>query len=344
VNHYLFYIGQNYSFEILRPLQQEIRQRNGKVAWFIEGSEVDSSKFHADEVLLSTVQEVINFDPIAVFVPGNTVPRFIPGLKVQVFHGFEWKKKGHYKIRDCFDLYCTQGPQFTEEFNKIRAISKNKHYEIKETGWPKIDVLFNAIAYQWPSKRQVPTLLYAPTFSPAFTSAPDLYDEIKRLAKETKWQWLIKFHPKMPLEWIEKFSELSSDNIHIVDIESLASVLQAADVIISDTSSIITEFALLNRPVVTYRNSVPENHLIDIQQAHDLEKAIEQALTLSDEQMQKIQDNVAKLHPYRDGRSSARLLDASLELIAKGLSHLDRKPTNFIREFKMRMKLSYWGF
>jgi CDP-glycerol glycerophosphotransferase (TagB/SpsB family) len=342
VNHYLFYIGQNYSFEILRPLQQEIRNRNGKVSWYIEGSEVDRNKFHADERVLSSVQEIIDFAPVAVFVPGNTVPRFIPGLKVQIFHGFEWKKKGHYRIRDCFDLYCTQGPLFTEEFNKIREINKNKHYEIKETGWPKIDTLFNAPAYKWSTKKQLPTLLYAPTFSPAFTSAPDLYNEIKRLAKENKWQWLIKFHPKMPSEWIEKFSELTSDNIHIVDIESLASVLQAADVIISDTSSIITEFALLNRPIVTYRNSVPEPHLIDIQQALELEKAIEEALAPSNERMQKIQQNVARLHPYRDGLSSARLLDATLELSAKGLSHLDRKPTNFIREFKMRMKLSHW--
>ena len=148
----------------------------------------------------------------------------------------------------------------------------------------------------------------------------------------------------MPLEWIEKFSELTSNNIHIVDVESLASVLQAADVIISDTSSIITEFALLNRPIVTYKNSVPEPHLIDIQQTQQLEKAIEEALAPSNELMLKIQQNVARLNPYRDGLSSARVLDATLELNAKGLSHLDRKPTNFIREFKMRMKLSHWRF
>ena len=344
MNHYLFYIGQNYSFEILRPLQQEILARDGKVAWFIEGDEVDKTKFHSNELVLASVPEIIDFAPIAVFVPGNTVPRFIPGLKVEIFHGFEWKKKGHYRIRDCFDLYCTQGPLFTEEFNKIREKAKSKHFEVKETGWPKIDTLFKAPAYEWQSKRDVPTLLYAPTFSPAFTSAPDLYDEIKRLALDTKWQWLIKFHPKMPLEWIEKFRELSSDNIHIVDIESLASILQAADVIISDTSSIITEFALLNRPIVTYRNSVPEPHLIDIQQAQELEKAIEEALEPSAERMQKIQANVATLHPYRDGGSSARLLDATSALITKGLSHLDKKPSNFIRELKMRIKLSYWRF
>ncbi|MGO4893062.1 CDP-glycerol glycerophosphotransferase family protein [Flavobacterium sp. W21_SRS_FM6] len=344
MNYYLFYVVLDYSFEILRPLQQEILKRGDDVAWFVEGIEVDMSKFHPEERVLSSVEEVIKFDPIAVFVPGNTVPSFIPGLKVQVFHGFEWKKKGHYRIRDCFDLYCTQGPLFTEEFNKIRANAKSKHFEIKETGWPKIDTLFNAPAYEWSDKRPVPTLLYAPTFSPAFTSAPDLYEEIKRLAQDKKWQWIVKFHPKMPEEWIEKFRELTSDNIHIVDIESLASVLQAADVIISDTSSIITEFALLNRPIVTYRNSVPEPHLIDIQEAKALEQAIERALTPSDAQMKKIQENVAKLHPYRDGHSSTRVLEATLDLINRGITHLDAKPSNIIREFKMRMKLSYWRF
>lgn len=344
MNYYLFYVVLDYAFEILRPLQQEILKRGDDVAWFVEGIEVDMSKFHPEERVLSSVEEVIKFDPIAVFVPGNTVPSFIPGLKVQVFHGFEWKKKGYYRIRDCFDLYCTQGPLFTEEFNKIRANTTSKHFEIKETGWPKIDTLFNAPAYDWSDKRQVPTLLYAPTFSPALTSAPDLYEEIKCLAQDKKWQWIIKFHPKMPVEWIEKFRELTSDNIHIVDIESLASVLQAADVIISDTSSIITEFALLNRPIVTYKNSVPEPHLIDIQNPKALEQAIEHALTPSEEQMIKIQENVDKLHPYRDGRSSTRLLDATSELIEKGLSHLSPKPSNFIRDFKARKRLSYWRF
>ena len=98
MKQYLFYIAHNYAFEILRPLQQEIRIRGGNVAWFVEGNEINPAYFQQDDQILDTVKQVVDFNPRAVFVPGNIVPDFIPGLKVQVFHGFEWKKKGHYRI------------------------------------------------------------------------------------------------------------------------------------------------------------------------------------------------------------------------------------------------------
>ncbi len=165
MKHYLFYVAHNYAFEILRPLQQEIRNRGDKVAWFVEGNDINTEYFHPNEQVLDSVELVLEFNPRAVFVPGNLVPDFIPGLKVQIFHGFEWKKKRHFRERGCFDLYCTQGPFFTQRFNQIRAT--RPHFNVIETGWPKSDTLFNSKPYEWPGKRNVKTILYAPTFSPA---------------------------------------------------------------------------------------------------------------------------------------------------------------------------------
>jgi hypothetical protein len=34
---YLFYIKHNYSFEVLRPLQDEIKRQRGQATWFVEG-------------------------------------------------------------------------------------------------------------------------------------------------------------------------------------------------------------------------------------------------------------------------------------------------------------------
>ncbi len=97
---------QSYSFDILRPIQAEILRRGHQVAWFIAGSEVTEKQLKPDEIRLKTVAEVKAFNPIAVFVPGNIVPDFFPGAKVQVFHGLEYKKQGHFDIRGFFDLYC----------------------------------------------------------------------------------------------------------------------------------------------------------------------------------------------------------------------------------------------
>jgi hypothetical protein len=84
---YFFYISQNYSFEILRPLQQEAHHRGDQCAWFIEGNEVNISLFKKGKNRLKSIAEVVDYKPDAVFVPGNIVPAFVPGLKVAVFHG-----------------------------------------------------------------------------------------------------------------------------------------------------------------------------------------------------------------------------------------------------------------
>ena len=99
---YLFYVTQNYSFEILRPLQANIIKQGHRIAWLSVGNDIDNSLFHQDEFRLLTIKEAVNFHPDACFIPGNEIPSFISGLKVQVFHGLEWKKKGHFR---CF------GPQ-----------------------------------------------------------------------------------------------------------------------------------------------------------------------------------------------------------------------------------------
>lgn len=339
---FLFYISQNYSFEILRPLQTEIFNRGLECAWFVEGTKVDQSYFDNHEKRLESIEDVHVYSPDAVFVPGNIVPNFIPGIKVQVFHGFEWKKKGHFRIRGCFDLYCTQGPFFTEKFKQLRE--NYKHFNVVETGWPKIDRLHNSESYCWPGKKSLPIILFAPTFSPSLSSAPALYDEIKRLRKAENWQWLIKFHPKMDKQWVEKYRQLEGPNLHIVDYGDIAPLLTVADVMVSDTSSIITEFGLLAKPIVSFNNSAPEDHLLNVTQPGHLEKAVKKALRAENKWIEKIEKNLAQMHPYKDGKSSKRVLDATIQHVANNSIDLKPKPSNLLRTFKLRKKLKYWQF
>ena len=184
--NYLFYIEHDYSYEILRPLQKEIQKQGDHVCWFLVGKQINNHLSKAEHEL-KTVEEVIEYDPQACFVPGNTIPNFIPGLKVQVFHSLEWKKKTTFRIRDCFDLYCTHGPSTTNTFNILKQ--KHQHFDVIETGWPKTDALFEAIPVNFPEARG-PIILYAPTFSPKLTSAAELYDSIKKLSKPVSYTHL----------------------------------------------------------------------------------------------------------------------------------------------------------
>jgi len=336
---YLFYISQNYSFEILRPLQTEIINRGDEVKWFVSGNEVNQKNFKSDERIINNIKEIVSYSPQACFVPGNVIPSFIPGLKVQVFHGLEWKKKGHFVIRECFDLYCTHGSATTERFNDFANI--HQFFDVVETGWPKLDTLFTTkAAKQFDNEKS--NILYAPTFSPSLTSAPELFDELQTLINKDNYNWIIKFHPKMASEWVNKYHTLNFENLKIVSADGINELLQWADILISDTSSVIGEFSLLGKPVVTLNNSHPANNLIDISKASKLESAILSAFSNNAQLTEAIIDYAQQLHPYKDGQSSARILDAVDNILSNGKKNNKALPLNLFRNLKQRVKLKFW--
>jgi hypothetical protein len=342
---FLFYIAHNYAFEILRPLQQEIWANGHEVKWLAVGKEVNLNFFNDKEAFLTSIDKARAFNPDASFAPGNEIPHFIPGAKIQVFHGLEWKKKGHFIIRDFFDLYCTHGPATTQRFKELAC--KHGYFDVVETGWPKLDHLFTTPAL--PIKNQLrkqnkKIILYAPTFSPALTSAPELFDEIKRLTKTKKHHWLIKFHPKMKKSWCEKYKTLQADNVEIIESASINELLQTTDIMISDTSSVIGEFALLNKAIVSLNNKEPGDYLVNINTPRDLPQAIATALSPSERLRSEIKAYADDLHPYHDGAAAQRILSAVQQLMSEGKKAKKNKPWNIFRNLKQRKKLKYWRF
>jgi len=340
---YLFYIAHNYSFEILRPLQRVILAQGDEVKWLAIGKEVTHSYFQNDESVLSSIDEARTYNPDASFAPGNEIPNFIPGLKVQVFHGLEWKKKGHFVIRDFFDLYCSHGPATTSRFNGLAK--QHGFFDVIETGWPKLDYLFTTSSMVIKDDLHAQgkkIILYAPTFSPALTSAPELFNEIKRLSEQKNYHWLIKFHPKMATQWLEQYKTLIKDNVQIIETSSINELLQTADIMVSDTSSVIGEFSLLNKATVSLNNKEPGDYLVNIQTANQLEQSIELALNPNQQLKAAIKSYADDLHPYHDGQAAQRILSATETILAKGKQANKSKPLNLFRNLKQRKKLKYW--
>ena len=90
-----------------------------------------------------------------------------------------------------------------------------------------------------------PVVLYSSTFTKNITSAPHLFDTIKRLVREKNWDWIISFHPKFSdMEVLKKYKELAASCPNITFHESGlvdAKLLNSADVLLSDASSVIVE-------------------------------------------------------------------------------------------------------
>jgi CDP-glycerol glycerophosphotransferase (TagB/SpsB family) len=346
MKRFLIHISQGYSIPIGKPLQKEIRKRGFEVKWFSE-SENAKKYITEEEELLETVQDVIDYNPQIVLVATNSVPLFFPGIKVQIFHGFSVNKrsdeKGHFRIRGFFDLYCTQGPSTTGPFNELKK--KYGYFEVVETGWPKVDPLFEE-SNKLKRISDKPTVLISSTFTTRYSLAkiPEVYEEIKRLSLIGKWQFLVILHPMMDSAIVEKFKNLENENLKYFDTTDIIPVLKIADVMFSDTTSAIPEFILQRKPVVTFRNNKPMPHLMNIENVADIEKTIEKAFSYPNEVMKEIDDYIEFTHPYSDGKSSKRIVDATLSFLEKDRSYLKKKPLNLFRKFQMRKKLNYFKF
>ena len=344
---YLFYVAHSYAYAILFPIEEEITRRGGESAWFVESG--CPTEPLGNRHRIEDFDEVEHFAPIAVFAPGNYIPDFFPGVKVEVFHGYPINKRAdrhddHFTIRDWFDLYCTQGPSSTLPFEEIAR--KLGTFRVRETGWAKSDSYIRAAAESATEKRaERPTILYSSTFTRSLTSTTILAEEVERMVASGRWNWIFMFHPKLDdeqtLSHYRSLAERYENAEYLGNTFDMSAMLRA-DAMLCDSSSIIMEFMLLDKPVVTFRNSMPGTHLIDVTEISRVEPALEQALTRPEELMSALRQWRDHHEAHRDGECAARILDAVDELIADGGAKCLRpKPLNLVRKFKLRKKLGY---
>lgn len=341
---FLIHISYAYGIPIGKPLETEILLRGYEVKWFAEEKET-LAYFSGPEAVMSGAEEVIRYDPHIVLCAGNTVPDFFPGIKVQVFHGFSVGKRaeniGHFRIRSLFDLYCTQGPSTTGKFEELAK--EHGHFEVVETGWSKVDPLF---PLEKTVKNEKPVVLVSSTFTPRLSLAhsEDVFNEIKRLSSSGKCQWMVVLHPKMDEAVVRKFKNIQNGHLTFHDTVDLIPLYKKADVMLADTTSAIYEFLLQEKPVVTYRNNRPGNHLCNITEAREIGMALQSVLQNPGELSCNIKQYISEMHPYSDGKSSQRVIDASIAFLHKDKTHLKQKPLNLVRRLQSRKKLKYFTF
>lgn len=342
---YLFFISQDYSFPVLRPLQKAIETRGDEVKWFLYGKELTYSFLKDTEQRLLTVSEIIDYSPHAVFVPGNVVPSFIPGLKVEVFHGLpgnKTKKSGeiyHYIIRGMFDLYCTQGPASTKVFKSLSK--KYSFFHVQETGWCKLDPLF--YPEEKGRKHEKKAIFFASTFSPRYTKAKVLHTFILEFLNTHNYQWYVTLHPKMDAEIVNLYRSISHENLHFIDPTEVLTYFKKSDIMLCDISSIIYEFLTQRKPVITFQSPEVNKAVENVENFNALETMLITALN-HPSSSPLIEKEIQSIHPYTDGKSSERVLDCVEEMLEGRHIPKTKKPLNLIRNLKLRYALNYWRF
>ncbi len=344
MRRYLHFITQPYSLSVIKPLAELIEKEGwGENLVFIAPKV--RQYYDLRFPYCTTLREALTYQPEVVFVPGNVVYPRLPGLKVQIFHGICEEKGGHYKITGFFDLYCTSGPLITTKFQKLAA--RHGYFQVVETGWPKIDALLAPFERtQLLERLAIPPshkiILYAPTFSPRFNSSDKILPVIEDLPRFNE-TWIIKFHDLMQLPYRQLFHRLPGQHFRIYEHYDNIPLLQLADVLISDTSSIVYEFILLDKPVITLGAKVRLEKGINLQDATQLRASLDRVLTNPAEYQAGRAKVIAEIHPYRDGQNARRVLEAVETKLKSGIRFaLKPKPLNLYRKWRVYRQMKNW--
>jgi len=169
-----------------------------------------------------------------------------------LYHGIGIKECYYDKDLNNMDIRFVEGEYRANEINKRQPEAK-----IATTGFAKLDPLFNANGiYHLPENldNNKKTILYAPTFYPSTienipASWPADFSEFNLIIKPHEFSLSNKKYNeqrKRINEWAQ------FDNVYLAKSEefSLLPFMQCADILISEASSALFEFAALNKPII----------------------------------------------------------------------------------------------
>jgi CDP-glycerol glycerophosphotransferase (TagB/SpsB family) len=336
---FLFYLLNEYSVPIVKPLIKhlEAEGKGDQYRLYLSPKveKIAPAEWSAAHQL-KTLSAARRFSPDFVISAENYLDYRMPGIKVQIFHGVGVEKPAHFKIRHFFDLYLTSGPYVTEPFKA--AAQQLGYFQVLETGWPKFDHILNYQPGEESSGfKKTPgqkIILYAPTFSRRMQSAEVLAESIpnQMSAGET---WLIKFHELMSPKLRAAFEAAEHDNLRIIRDSDITPWLHLADVMVSDTSSVVYEFSCLGKPVITFRTQGNPDKGLNIETAAELRPALDLLLQQPSFRQEERHKVLLSVNPYLDGKIAARVFNALERVHHAGFAPAKPKPWNLFRKAKV---------
>ena len=177
-------------------------------------------------------------------------------------------------------------------------------------------------------------ILYAPTFSRKLTSVPKVINDLEKLPNDDEFI-LIKLHDLHDKSERELLSQLPTNKFKLIDDPDITPLIKRADAIISDTSSVVYEFALLKPTVVLIEPKQKKLPFIKCK-AVDLRKAIDQVWRISPKRKTEIKTFINGIQLYQDSKNAERIMDVVLSPdFIETINKLPKR-RNLIRRIKLR--------
>lgn len=236
---------------------------------------------------------------------------------------YEQEKRGNENI----DYLIVNSPATRELYAGCFSVPLEK---VQVLGLPRTDMLFDEEELrrrrekfydQYPEMQGKKLVLYAPTFRDQEVADPKVHLDVDKMAKELPEDYCLglRLHP-----FVASRFHLEQDyDGKVVDFSSydnLNTLLMATDLLISDYSSIIFEYCVFGRPMIFYAYDLDEfsDHGRGFYRDYKsyvpgpVVKTTDEILEVirkKDYKLDRLQAFFEESYQYRDGKSSARLVN-----------------------------------
>ena len=228
------------------------------------------------------------------------------------------------------DALCVPGPWFASSFGHFVKT------RIVPTGFPKMDEYACTSAKIAEIKRDLsfPTnrinVLVAPTFNPEFSALPVVEEALKQI-DTSRFHVHIKLHGATEPSTANRFRQLcaNSESLTLSENPSVAPLLLAADIVITDVSSILLEAIAADKKVIAVNNprrfgfSLYEPDCVEFRfrdaayEVWDPDALLDTLKLLSndDPKRQLRQETALRLFGNLDGRNAERAADVIMSIV-----------------------------
>lgn len=180
------------------------------------------------------------------------------GGRVQIFHGLSFRNMAVRRDVLVYDHLFVTGPYMMRTFQEEQLL-RAQDPRLVPIGFPKVDRLVDgtldraAILRRLGFSGRRPVVLYAPTGQRGNSLETVGEEVIRRLRATGRYDLVIKLHdhPRdRSVDWARQLRPLFDRHTKLVRDFDIVPYLFVADLLISDASSVSSEYSLLDRPMV----------------------------------------------------------------------------------------------
>ncbi len=261
-----FFVSYPYYYPHFLPISEEMQSRGYKVHYILadEQNTPLMEKIAKEHNLDYSIgeQKLLEIQAqFCVFANQNETAKKLSAKTVFLEHGVGSKSMKFYSGVEYFDLYITEGEH---KHNRLIELYPEHQKKLRKVGFSKFDSIINmsdSENRQLQNKHQLDpnkkTILYAPTFFPSSIekmadSFPDDFSDCNILIK-AHFLTYERSQYKKQRQKLELWNQAENCKVVGVDEYNLIPFFGISDLLISDESSAMFEYACLNKPVISNR-------------------------------------------------------------------------------------------